>query len=116
MERIQIFAFVACLIVGFFVFELVRKKKLMERYSLMWIFSGIILVVLTLWRDFLELLAMMLGVYYAPTALFIVVAFCGFGLLMHFSIVISKLTEQNKILAQELSLLRYENEMKNSSN
>jgi hypothetical protein len=107
MDKIQIFAIFVSLLVGLFIFELVRKKKLMEKYSLIWIISAVILIVLSFWRNLLEWLAGLLGIYYAPTALFIVISFCGMGLLIHFSIAISKLSEQNKILAQELALLKY---------
>jgi hypothetical protein len=107
MDKIQIFAIVVSLVVGLSILELVRKKKLMEKYSLIWIISAAILIILSFWRNLLEWLASLLGVYYAPTALFIVISFCGMGLLIHFSIAISKLSEQNKILAQELALLKY---------
>lgn len=108
MERIQVFAILASAAVCIVIVELVRKKKLMEKYSLIWIFSTVILITLSLWRNFLERLADFLGIYYAPTALFIVLSFCGLGLLIHFSIAISTLTEQNKILAQEVALLKNE--------
>ena len=113
MERIQIFAILASFAVCFVILELVRKRKLMEKYSLIWLLSAVLLIVLSFWREMLEWLADLLGVDYAPTALFIVLSFCGLGLLVHFSIVISKLTEQNKILAQELGLLRNEMQSKN---
>jgi len=104
--RIQIFAVIGSLLVAGLVFELIRKKKLLEQYSLLWFFSSLILFVLSIWRDLLEKAADFLGVYYAPTALFIIMIFCGMVLFLHFSIVISKLTEQNKTLAQELALLK----------
>lgn len=115
MERIQVFAIVTSAVVCIVIVELVRKKKLMEKYSLIWIFSTVILITLSLWRNFLERLADFLGIYYAPTALFIVLSFCGLGLLIHFSIAISTLTEQNKILAQEVALLKNEVQTINES-
>ena len=115
MERIQVFAILASAAVCIVIVELVRKKKLMEKYLLIWIFSTVILITLSLWRNFLERLADFLGVYYAPTALFIVLSFCGLALLIHFSIAISRLTEQNKILAQEVALLKNELQTKNES-
>ena len=115
MERIQVFAILASAAVCIVIVELVRKKKLMEKYLLIWIFSTVILITLSLWRNFLERLADFLGVYYAPTALFIVLSFCALGLLVHFSIAISKLTEQNKVLAQEVALLKYKLQTKNES-
>ncbi len=115
MERIQVFALLASAVICLGIVELVRKKKLMEKYSLIWILSGVILITLSLWRNLLELLADFLGIYYAPTALFIVLSFCGLGLLVHFSIAISRLTEQNKILAQEVALLKNEIQTKNEN-
>ncbi|RME00924.1 MAG: DUF2304 domain-containing protein [Calditrichaeota bacterium] len=106
--RIQFFAIAGSLTIAIFIFELIRKRKLQERYSLLWFSSAIILIVMSVWRGLLEKTASFLGVYYAPSALFIIAAFFGMLLALHFTIVISKLTEQNKILAQELSLLREE--------
>ena len=115
MERIQVFAILASAAICIGIVELVRKKKLMEKYSLIWIFSAVILITLSLWRNLLEQLADLLGIYYAPTALFIVLSFCGLGLLVHFSIAISKLTEENKTLAQEMALLKHELQTKNEN-
>ncbi|MFX0210745.1 MAG: DUF2304 domain-containing protein [Candidatus Hodarchaeota archaeon] len=105
-SRIQIFAITGSLLVAGLVFELIRKKKLLEQYALLWLFSSLVLFVLSIWRGLLERAANFLGIYYAPTALFIVVIFCGIVLFLHFSIVISKLTEQNKTLAQDLALVK----------
>ena len=106
--RIQFFAIAGSLAIAIFIFELIRKRKLQERYSLLWFSSAIILIILSIWRDLLEKTAAFLGVYYAPSALFIIAAFFGMLLALHFTIVISKLSDQNKILAQELSLLKEE--------
>ena len=106
--RIQVLAILGSLIIAAFIFELIRKRKLIERYSLLWFGSVLILIILSLWRDLLERAAALMGVYYAPSALFIVAIFCGTILFVHFTIVISKLTEQNKTLAQELGLLKEE--------
>lgn len=106
--RIQIVSVIASLIITFFVFELIRKRRLMEKYSLWWFASAIVLLVFSFWRDLLEKLAALLGVEYAPSVLLIVIIFCGFAISLHFTMVISKLTEQNKILAQEVALLKNE--------
>lgn len=114
-QRIQIFAIWGSLIIAFIIFELIRKRKLMEKYALLWFGSAIVLIILSLWRNLLEKMASFLGVYYAPSALFIIVIFCGIILFLHFTIVISKLIEQNKILAQELALLKEKVEEINNS-
>jgi hypothetical protein len=106
--RIQIFAVLGSLAITVFIFELIRKRKMMEKYSLLWFSSAVVLIVLALWRDLLEMAAAFLGIYYAPSALFIFAAFCAIVLFLHFTVVISRLTEQNKTLAQELGILREE--------
>lgn len=114
--RIQILAIFGSLLIAVFIFELIRKRKLIERYSLLWFGSVLVLIVLSLWRGLLEQAASVMGVDYAPSALFIVAIFCGTVLFVHFTIVISKLTEQNKMLAQELALLKEKLESKELKN
>ncbi len=106
--RIQIISIIVSIIIAGFIFELIRKRKLMERYSLLWFASSILLIVFSFWRGLLEILAKILGVDYAPSVLLILILFCGFIISLHFSVVVSKLTEQNKILAQDLAILRNE--------
>lgn len=105
-HRIEIFAILGCLFLCFLILELIRKKKLLEKYALLWFASTIVLTMFAVWRDLLEKLASLLGVYYAPSALFLIALFCGLVLVLHFTIVISKLSEQNKILAQTVALLK----------
>ena len=117
--RVQIFSIIISFGLIFAVFELIRKKRFLERYSLLWFFSAIVLFILAVWRGLLEKLAWILGIDYAPSALFIVFAFLGILMFLHFTTVISKLAIQNKKLGQEIALLRYELEKsktKRSSN
>jgi len=115
--KIQLVSIVVSILITASIFQLIRKRKLLERYSLLWFGSAIILLLFSIWRDLLEKLALMLGVEYAPSVLLVVIIFCGFVLSLHFSVVISKLTEQNKILAQELAILKYDiKKQQNSSN
>ena len=105
MDRIQILIITvaAVLLVG--VLELVRRRRLLERYALLWLLSSLVLLGLAIWRDALNEIANQVGVAYPPNALFIV----GFGfvlwLLLHFSVAISRLNDQSKILAQRVALL-----------
>lgn len=104
--RIQILAIVVTggLFLG--VFELVRQRRLMERYALLWLFATAVLLCLSIWRNLLEEVAATIGIVYAPSALF-AVAF-GFVLIMllHFSLVISRLADQSKVLAQRVGILQ----------
>jgi hypothetical protein len=106
--RIQIFGVFGSLAIVAIIFELIRKRKLLEKYSILWFSSAVVLIVLSIWRDLLEMTASLLGVYYAPSALFIMAALCAMVMFLHFTVVVSRLTEQNKTLAQEVGILREE--------
>jgi hypothetical protein len=104
--RIQIVAILAAVALFALVFELVRQRRLMERYALLWLLSAATLLTLSVWRDLLEVFADAVGVAYAPSALFLVTLGFGLVLLLHFSLVISRLTDQNKVLAQRIGMLQ----------
>jgi hypothetical protein len=104
--RIQLVAILATAGMFVVVFELVRRRRLMERYALLWLFSSTVLLGLAVWKGLLDQVSRAIGIYYAPSALFAVALGCVLLLLLHFSLVISRLVDQNKVLAQHLSLLR----------
>jgi hypothetical protein len=103
--RIQLFATGVCALLLFVIFELVRSRRLMERYALLWLLSGLVLLGLAIWRNVLEIVAKAIGVFYPPSALFIVAFGFVLLLLLHFSVVVSRLSDQNKLLSQRLALL-----------
>jgi len=88
------------------ILELVRRKRLMERYALLWLFSTLLLLVLSVWNGLLNSLASALGVSYPPSALFAVAFGVVLVLLVHFSLAVSRLSDQNKVLAQRLGILQ----------
>ena len=77
----------------------------MERYALLWLVAAVALVVLALWRGLLTSISGDLHIYTPVNALFAAGFVFVIVLLLHFSMVISRLSEQNKILAQRLALL-----------
>src|SRR4051812_34433216 len=105
IHRIELVAAAACLGLMFLVFELVRRNQIKEKYSLIWFITGFSLLLLTVKRDWLTLLSNALGVYYPPTALFLVLSFFMIVILVHYSMVLSKLLTQNQKLAQKVALL-----------
>ena len=88
------------------ILELVRRKRLMERYALLWLFSTTLLLILSLWTGLLNTLASAVGVSYPPSALFAVAFGVVLVLLVHFSLAVSRLSDQNKVLAQRMGLLQ----------
>ncbi|HEV2752672.1 MAG TPA: DUF2304 domain-containing protein [Solirubrobacteraceae bacterium] len=108
MSRVQIVSILAMALLFVLVFELVRRRRLMERYALLWLFSAATLLMLAVWRDVLELFAGAVGIFYAPSALFAIALGFVLMLLLHFSLVISRLADQSKVLAQRVGLLERE--------
>jgi hypothetical protein len=104
-DRIQLVSVVAAAGVLFIVFELVRRRRLMERYALLWLTSGLVLLGLAIWRGALEDLANGLGIAYPPNALFLIAFGFVLLLLLHFSLAVSRLSDQTKVLAQRLAMV-----------
>lgn len=104
--RVSLVGVAASLLLILVVLELVRGRRLKERYALLWLVTGIVLLVLSAWRDGLNTLAGWLGVTgYPPAVLFAVATLFVLLVLLHYSTVISKLTDENVELAQRLALL-----------
>jgi hypothetical protein len=106
--RVSIVGVVASIVLILVVLELIRGRRLKERYALLWLATGVVLLVLSAWRDALNTIAGWLGVTgYPPAVLFAVATLFILLVLLHYSTVISKLTDENVSLAQRLALLEH---------
>ena len=104
--RVSIIASLASIVLLLVVFELIRSRRLRERYALLWLATGIVLLVLSAWRGGLNTIAGWVGIEtYPPAALFAIASLFILVVLLHYSTVISKLADQNTILAQRLAIL-----------
>jgi hypothetical protein len=103
--RVQVFSIAATGLLLLVILELVRRRRLLERYALLWLFSALVLIGLGLWRGLLEVVAEAIGIRYPPSALFVIAFGFILVLLLHFSIAVSRLADQSKVLAQRLALL-----------
>lgn len=115
VQKTQYIAIFVSLSLFLYIFYLVRKKKIKEEYSLLWLSSSFVFIVFSIWRQGLEYFARLMGIAYPPAALFLILMLAIFLILIEFSINISKLSEKNKILAQEIALLKNEIEKLSSS-
>jgi len=108
--RVQIFAIAGSALLLFFVLELVRRRRLGEPYAILWLLAAFVLLILSIFDGLLDDLADLVGIRTPANALFVV----GFGfilvLLLSFSSVVSRLSRENKLLAQELARLNRERE------
>ena len=104
--RASLVGVVASLLLLLIVLELVRGRRLKERYALLWIATGLVLLVLSAWRGGLNTIARWAGVQtYPPAVLFAVATLFILLVLLHYSTVLSKLTDENVELAQRVALL-----------
>jgi hypothetical protein len=103
--RVSIYAAVAAVILLLVILELIRSRRLQERYSLLWLLTGLVILVLALWRGALGTLSDAVGIHYPPSALFVIGSVFILLVLLHYSTVISDLSERNTKLAQRLALL-----------
>lgn len=104
--RIQIVSIVVMAGIFGVVLELVRRRRLMERYALLWLFASTVMLALAVWEDGLQLFARAVGIVYAPSALFAAALGFVLMLLLHFSLVISRHSDQTKLLAQRVAILQ----------
>ena len=104
--RVSLAAAVASLLLILIVLELIRGRRLKERYALRWLVTGLVLLVLSVWREGLTTIAGWLGVAtYPPAILFAIATLFIIVVLLHYSTVLSQLADQNTLLAQRIALL-----------
>ena len=113
---VSIAAAIASLVLLVAVLELVRRRRLREKYALLWILTAIVLLVLSVWRGAVTSIATTLGVSYGPTVLFAVGALFVLVVLLHYSTVISALTDRTVVLAQKVASLEQRIDDLESSN
>ncbi|OGD22536.1 MAG: hypothetical protein A2W03_18290 [Candidatus Aminicenantes bacterium RBG_16_63_16] len=110
--RIQVLAIIGSLALVLFILDLIRRRKLKEEFSILWLGMGLVFLVISLFRGLLDKFSILVGIGYPPAALFLILIVGLLIILVHFSVAISELKESNKKLAQQLGLLRQEIEEK----
>jgi hypothetical protein len=89
-----------------FVIWLVRERRLREKYAILWLSTSVLVVLLTMSRHVLEVVALSIGIYYPPSLLFLVGVLFLLLVAIGHSVTLSRLSESNHNLAQEVALLR----------
>jgi hypothetical protein len=112
-DRIHVVAIAVSIFLLLAVLELVRRRKLAEEYSILWILFALSLLVVSLRRDVLDVAARWLGVYYPPIVLLFLLIVMVFIASLSFAVILSRqrrqierLTEEAAILGAELQELR----------
>jgi hypothetical protein len=108
MDRVQIVALVVSLSLLVVVLELVRRRKLTEEYSFLWIVCSIALVGLSIRRDVIDAAARWLGVFYPPMVLLMLLIVMVFVASLCFSVIVSRQRQQIERLIEETAILSAE--------
>jgi hypothetical protein len=106
MGRIQIIAIATSLLFLIIIARLIIRGRLREEYAIVWIVCTIVLLLFSFWRDGLEVISKLMGIIAAPNLVFTGAIFAVLIYLLHLSMVVSGLQEQNKTLAQQIALTR----------
>ncbi len=106
MGLVQIASIAGSVFILVVVIELIRRNRLKERYSLIWLATAVVLMAFSVWRRLLDYVALFFGIYYPPSFLFLLAIIFLIILLLHFSTIVSSLSEKNRRLAQELAMLK----------
>ncbi len=103
--RMQIFAIIASVVFLGVMVRLLKSKRLELKYSLLWLFSGVLMLVLAVFPRLLDSFAHLIGIYSAVNALFAVLLFCGIVVMISMTAIISKEKKEINRLVQETALL-----------
>ena len=90
------------------VVDLMRRRWLLEQYSLFWLGMGIVILILSLFHGGLNHIASSFGIFYAPSLLFFIGFLFMLGITLHLTVVLSRLTIRTVRIVQEVAILRAE--------
>jgi hypothetical protein len=91
-----------------FIIVLIRQHRLKEEYSLLWLFFTVFFVIFSFWRNGLEWVSDLIGIAYAPAALFLILIMALYVMMIEFSLIISKQSERIKLIGQNIGLMKQE--------
>ena len=104
-SRMQTFSLVAVIVFFAALILMLKKGKLSLRYSLLWMFSGLLMLILALFPGTLDWFARLIGGYSSVNALFAVLLFCGLILMISFTVIVSKEKQEIVRLVQKTAIL-----------
>ena len=107
-DRVQILAIAASIVLLLVVLELVRRRRLVEEYSLLWVLAALALIGVSLRRDILDSTARWLNVHYPPAVLVLLLIFIVFVASLCFSVILSRQQRQIERLIDETAILSAE--------
>jgi len=108
LSRTQVIVAIAAVGLMLYVLDLVRRRRLSEEYSFLWVLASITIAVLGFSTPILRGITRALGMLFESSTVFAIGLAFTIAMLLYLSVKISRLTQENQILARELALLRHE--------
>jgi hypothetical protein len=105
-SRIRIVAILGALLLVLLIVDLVRRRRLKEEYSVLWVITAVVLLVLAAWYELLHTITEAIGGYADSSTLFFFGLIFAFLVLLHFSVRVSDLERRLTSLVQEVGLQR----------
>ena len=108
LSRTQVIVAVGAVLLALYVLELVRRRRLSEDFSLLWVISTAVVAVLGFSTPALVWVSRVLGIRYENSTVFAFGLAFSLAMLLHLSVRLSRLGQENRALAGEVALLRHE--------
>ncbi len=106
MARIQVITIIVTILFLLYIARLIIKGRLREEYSIVWLICSVLLITFSFWRDGLDVMTRLFGIFDPPNLIFTASIFAILVYLLHLSIVNSKQQKNIANLTQELALLK----------
>lgn len=103
---IYTFAIIFSIIFILFIINLVRKNKLDEKYSILWLFASFIILLVALFPSIITRIAQKFNVFYPPTLMLLFAIIILGAYIVHITVVITKQNKMIVKLTQELGILK----------
>jgi len=111
LSRTQMIVAIAAVLLMLYVLDLVRRRRLSEEYSFLWVLASIMIAVLGFSTPLLRGITRALGMLFESSTVFAIGLAFTIVMLLYLSVKMSRLTQENQMLARELALLRHELEV-----
>ncbi|GAA2180197.1 hypothetical protein GCM10009785_10050 [Brooklawnia cerclae] len=103
--RATIFFLVVAVVTLVFLFNLVRSRRLREKYVALWMVTAVVIIVLALFPDLLGWLASLAGIAVPSNLLFALAILLLFGVSLQLSLEISRAEDKTRVLAENVAIL-----------
>ncbi len=102
--KAEIFLIIIAVFFSLFIFRQLKKKRLDEKYTLLWLLIAVLIIALPILSPVLDKIAFLFGFYYPPNLLFVIVILVFLVKILYYSMELTKLNRQNHLFAQELAI------------